>query len=148
METEVSHVRLGRQAIVAVERSARAVREERQAVVDELQAALDALERWQPGQENPLPPDSAQLTPASEHARQWQLLLGSHARDLVPAEIEAVDPRRPLPGWRSPWRTVRPEQSFLAALDAAVEPVATVLEDVGGDHKSVLRNIEEAAARG
>ena len=144
VETEVSHVRLGRQAIVAVERSARAVREERQAVVDELQAALDALERWQPGQENPLPPDSAQLTPASEHARQWQLLLGSHARELMPAEIEAVDPRRPLPGWRSPWRTVRPEQSFLAALDAAVEPVATVLEDVGGDHKSVLRNIEEA----
>ena len=144
VETEISHVRLGAQAIVAIEGSARAVREEHQAVVGELGVALDVLDRWQPGQENPLPPGSAQLTPASQHVLEWKRLLGSHARDLLPAEIEAVDPRRPLPGWRSPWRTVRPEQSFLVVLDRSTAPVAAVLEDVGGDHKAVLRNIEHA----
>ena len=144
VETEHSLVRLGKRTIVAVERSARALGEERGAVVAELGAGLEALERWQPGRENPLPPGSAQLTPASQHLRQWKRLLGGHARTLLPAEIEAVDPRRALPGWRVPWRTVRPAQTFLAALDLAAKPVAAVLDDVGGDHKAVLRDIERA----
>ena len=143
-ETEISLVQLGAQGIIAVEQGAHAVEEEHRAVVDELQASLDALGPWQPGQANPLPPGSAQLTPAREHTRQWKKALGGHARVLMPEEIEAVEPRRPLPGWRVRWRTVRPEQGFLATLDRAAEPVATVLEDVEADHKAVLQEIERA----
>ena len=144
VEAEISLIRLGARSIAAAEDGILAVRQEHRSVADELQAARDALERWQPGRDNPLPPRSAHVTAASEHTRQWKRALGSHAQVLMPAEIESVVPRRPLPGWRVPWRAVRPQQSFLNVLDAAADPVATVLEDVEGDHKAVLREIERA----
>ena len=144
MDAEKSLVELGERAIEAAEEGIAVVDKEHRAVKDELGAAEDALDGWQPGRDNPLPPGSTHIvTPASEQTRQWKRSLENHAR-FMPAEIESVVPRRPLPGWRVRWRTVRPKQSFLNVLDAAADPVATVLDDVEGDHKAVFRAIEWA----
>ena len=110
----------------------------------ELDGAIAALEAWHFGDDNPIPPASAQLTPATEQTRQWERVLTTHARALMPAEIDSVEPKRALPGWFSPWRGLRPQEGFIDALKKASDPIVEVLDDVEADHKSILREIERA----
>ncbi len=116
---------------------------------DELLAELDSAIQWLrdwPGVAAPdaFPPPGVRLLSTEERAAQQQAKIAWHARSRLPAAAETVEPRRALPGWRSPWCGLQPARLFIGILDAAPPVAGEALREAEASHRAIVREIERA----
>jgi hypothetical protein len=116
----------------------------------ELLAELDSAIRWlgewpEVAAPDSFPPPGIRLLSADERVAQVRRRMSDHARSRLPATVETVEPRRPLPGWRNPWRELEPARIFTGVLDSAVPPIASEgFREAEAFHRAMVREIERA----
>ncbi len=144
LEYELVYVALG--VTEAGERGLDALDKEQAGLRDELDQVIQWLQEVPPeGSRQGFPPPQAELVSADDRVLDWERACESSAAAHLPLAVETVEPRRALPSWRPPWRTLEPRKVFLSAL--ARSGRATVLEgfrEAEGDHRAIVREIERA----
>ncbi len=146
VDIERETANLGGDVVQASALAIESVVSERKELLDELDRVLQWLTAWQAGDRSqPFPPPSARLLSAEERARHWLGRVSRSAGSLLPAALEAVAPRRSLPGWRDPFRRLEPEKALRNALESAGRPVVIEgLKEAEAAHRGVVREIERA----
>jgi len=121
--------------------AAEAAAEERRRLLDEIQALIGWLEQ-------PASPRVTQITlllRAEERIAAWTHEIEAAVRRLVPGQIETVARWKALPGWRGPWRLVRPQPILLQALDSTARPaLLAAFRRAEGTHRAALHDMERA----
>ncbi len=114
-------------------------------LVAELDTAIEWLRDWpEVAAPDAFPPPGVRLLPAVERAAQQQERFTKHARSRLPSAVEAVDPRRALPGWWRPWRQLEPERLFTSVLSAAPPIALEGFREAEAKHRAMVREIERA----
>lgn len=144
LETQLSLLSLN--AIQEVREALDSLRAEHDAVTGELDGVITQLQEGIEHQKaEALPPPKSGLLSAEQRARDWAERFSSRIQSLVPISVEAVRPRRPLPGRRKPWRELQPRQALLNALGHSGVDTAREGFRVGEiEHIAVIRDIEQA----
>jgi hypothetical protein len=144
LERQLSLV--ARDAIREVRQSLESLRSEHEGVIGELDAAIAYLQSGvEQGRSGALPQPVTNLLSADQRAHHWADRLSSQVQARIPAFVEAVKPRRPLPGWRKPWRQLHPQQALLDALNhGGIEAARDGFRDCEAEHIAVIRDIEQA----
>lgn len=115
------------------------VLEELNSVVEWLQAGVDRETA------DSFPKPAARLVSAEERVSEWSRSIAAAAGVRLPTAIEGIEPRRSLPGWRTPWRPLQPAKIFVGALEGSTR--RTCLEgfrEAEAAHRAVVRDIERA----
>jgi hypothetical protein len=144
VQTEVSLASLGAESVRIAEETVAEVRKEYEAITGELNAAIDALRSWSPGDRDPLPHASSRLSSADERTRLWTSGMDRKVRRLLQDQIESVEPRRPLPGLRKPWRQIGPGRIFGEAVQTASATAREGFGTVETAHRSLIREIDRS----
>ena len=121
--------------------------QEHRDVEAELQLVVETLEGWQRGDHELLPPASARLASAADRTRAWALALSDLARKTLPGTLDVINPKRALPGWLSPWKTLQPLTLFRDAVKRLRETEGDALsgfQEVEAAHQAIVRDIERA----
>ncbi len=115
-----------------------------------LLAELENVTRWlqeaQTGaHRQSFPPPQAELVSAEDRVSTWERAAEASASEHLVPTVETVEPRRALPSWRLPWRTLEPRRAFLSALVRfGRETVRAGFQESEADHRAVVREIERA----
>ena len=144
VDVETSLVALGKRSISLAEEVIDPIDREHRSIVEELDSAVKGLQSWSAGQPDPLPAASAQLTSTVDRTREWRGTIERHIRYILPERIESVEPVRPVPGFRRPWRPLEPRQTFLAAIRSAAGTAEEGFTAVEHTHRKLLREIDRA----
>ena len=119
----------------AVER----VAEERRQLLEEMQALIAWLE--QPA--SPPVVRHTGLLSAEERITTWRQESEAATRRLVPGQIETVTRWQAMPGWRAPWRLLRPQRVLLQALDEIARPgLLAVFREAEAAHRAAVHDME------
>ncbi|HVB33841.1 MAG TPA: ATP-binding protein [Patescibacteria group bacterium] len=144
LERQLSLV--AREAIRGSGQALDSLRAEHGGVDGELDRAIAWLQtQLEQNNREPFPPPQAALLSAEQRARDWSDHFSSFVRISVPAFVETVRPARALPGWRKPWRQLRPQQVLLSALShAGLQAARDGFREAETEHIAVIRDIEQA----
>jgi hypothetical protein len=122
------------------------VDEEHTQLLSELDKASKWLTDWQAeSAQAPFPPPEARLVSAEDRTSEWKRKTESAARVALPAHIESVDLKRPLPGRRRPPRSAAVEASFVKSLNDVGRKMAQGgFREAEDGHRAIIREIERA----
>jgi AAA ATPase domain len=128
----------------ACERGLDSLDREQAALLEELDNVSHWLQEAQTGEAGQtFPPPQAELVSAEDRVSAWERAAEAAAMDHLVPTVETVEPRRALPSWRSPWRTLEPRKAFLSALvRCGRETVRSGFQEAEADHRAVVREIE------
>lgn len=91
------------------------------------------------------PSPQAKLVAAGERAAEWVRRLEEQSRRRLADVIEAVQPKRALPGWRESWRRIEPRRLVMESLQAkGRELVRDGLKEAEAAHSAMVREVERA----
>lgn len=137
---------LGRDALGLAAEGMASLEGEHQDLMAELTTVAHWLEGWQSGRrDEPFPAPQARLLSAEDRTGLWDRELAVCARRRLPHSREVVEPKRALPGRRNPWRVLKPQELFLAAVSSSGrQPLAQQLEEAEVLHRAMVREIERA----
>lgn len=143
---EVELARAATRAVSAGEEVLAALDREHKDLLGELTAVVGALES-RPDSELAvdLPPPQAEMLSAEARLERYGREIGLAARAELPLTIEAIEPRRVLPGWRRPWTKLEPQAIFLSNFNRASRDVIVEgLQQAESAHRAIVREIERA----
>lgn len=141
-DTEIALIGLGRRATALVRDVIDDVGSEYESVIGELDTAITRLGAWAPGQPDPVPHATARLVARSERLRRWRNGIERDAQGGLGDRVEALEPTRPLPGFRKPWRILEPCRLFLDAVGSAAELANEGFQVVETSHTRILRELD------
>ena len=128
------------------ENSLAAVDAERNDLIKELDHFIEVLGSWDGAtDERFVPPAIINLVSAEHRIRDWAVGARQIAQSGFPVAAELIEPRKPLPPSRSPWRTARIREIFIGAIERAAQPseMRGILE-VEQAHRRVVSDIDHA----
>jgi hypothetical protein len=144
-ELERDLAKAGIKAVAATKAAIESVESEHAGLLRELQAVEHWLAAWKPAHSESFPPANAEMAAAADRARDWANAMIAAAETALPVAIETVDPRRPLPSWRTPWRQIQARENFLKPLESTGRPLALRgLAGAESAHRALIREIERA----
>lgn len=145
IDLEIHLSAVARETTRATAGSVESVDLEHSELLEELDAAIAWL-RQAPGERpGSFPQPRARLLSSEERVSEWVRRAAASAREHLPVAVEAVEPRRALPGWRRPWRDLEPAGIFISALTRAGAPVLLAgLKEAEAVHRAIVREIERA----
>ncbi|MGA2327174.1 MAG: ATP-binding protein [Bryobacteraceae bacterium] len=117
---------------------------------DELLTELDSVIAWLQAGVDRETPDSfpkpvARLVSAEERVSEWSRSMAASAAVRLPTAIEGIEPRRSLPGWRTPWRPLQPARIFLRTLEGTARKTCLRgFREAESAHRAIVRDIERA----
>ena len=146
MDLEFQLARLGRETVQETVASLESLEAEQIELLQELETATAWLERWpDEADSDSFPQPKARLLSSGERLAEWLRRTTANARLELPTAIEAVKPRRALPGLRKPWRDLEAIRVFNSALEDAGGPLlVTGLREAEAVHRTIVREIERA----
>ncbi len=146
LDLEVSLARLAVTVTEGAERALDALDEEHEALLGELDTTLEWLRRRRDrGTGEAWPAEQTKLLSAEARATQLVNEFAEVARRALPEAVETINPKKPFPGWRKPWRRLEPEAIFLRVLEATKEQAALEgLREAEAVHRSIIRELERA----
>jgi hypothetical protein len=144
IDLQVRVANLGLEMARESARSLASLEGESRNLLQELDGAIGWLEGQQGGiPTSGLPRGEGTLVSAEERLADWVDRASSRARTLLPATVEALDPRRPLPGRRSHWRQLEPQRVMVEALAAGGPQAAREgFLEAEAAHRAILREVE------
>jgi hypothetical protein len=75
----------------------------------------------------------------------WKRAVSALTRSRIPQTLEIVNPKRPLPGRREPWRQIMPQSLLLTRLESASwRPALESWQEAEAAHRAISREIEHA----
>ena len=115
-------------------------------LVAELDEVIGWLEEWRAGnREGMFPPARSPLVSATERTGAWIRAVGDAAGTRIFEVVETVEPRREMPGWRQPWRKLRPLDELQRALGRNGRTRAQEgFSEAEAAHNAILGDIERA----
>lgn len=143
------HLQFWQMGLEAVEETSRALESlshEHTDLTGEMDQVLGWLRSWERGEATgPFPSPQARLLSAEERTSEWVRTMEALAMKRLPMVVEALRPKRALPGWREPWRRVEPQRLMCAALrSVARDVVLSGLREAEAAHSAMVREIERA----
>ena len=146
LDTQLQLWHLGLDCVEECGRALESLNAEYADLVAETGQVLEWLERVD-GESGPgtFPSPQARLVAAEERAAEWVRRLEERARRRLPEVIEAVQPKRALPGWRESWRRIEPRRLVVESLQArGRELVREGLKEAESAHSAMVREVERA----
>lgn len=137
---------VGRKLSQTTEHSLQAVDTERTELIKELDHFIEVLGQWDGTIDaHFVPAASINLISAEHRIRDWAVGARQLAQSGLPSATELVEPRKPLPPRRSPWRTTRLRDLFIRAVDRVAKPsdLRGVVE-VEEAHRRIVSDIDHA----
>ena len=141
LELNVDLVTLARRSAEAARSTLSSLEKEHEDVLGELGGVISGLESGA----GEFPPAVARLVSAEDRVGGWVREMSSLGRNQLPATAEAVNPKLPLPGRRTPWRQLHPGDKFLRGVAGAGRRAAVEgFLEAETTHRAVVRAIERA----
>jgi hypothetical protein len=137
---------VGRRLSQTTENSLLAVDTERTELINELDRFTEVLGQWDGAiDEHFVPEAMINLMSAEHRIRDWAVSARQLAQSGLPSATELIEPRKPLPPRRSPWRTTRLRDLFIRAIDRVATPsdLRGVVE-VEEAHRRIVSDIDHA----
>jgi len=146
LDLELRLVNTLKEAIVRLERAASSVDAEHEDLAGELETVTLWLEEHrESGVAAEFPAAQARLQSAEARLDDCVREMAALARERLPATIEAIAPKRALPGWRKPWRNLEPQGAFEHAVNGTARRTAMEgFRDAESAHRAIVREIERA----
>ncbi len=145
IDLELHLAELARETAKVTVKSVESLNAEHAELIDELDGAIAWLRQWPVQDSDAFPQPKARLLSSEERVSEWLRRASARIREELPVSVEALEPRRALPGWRKPWRNLEPERIFLSALAQHGAPVLlNGFKEAEAVHRAMVREIERA----